>query len=86
MHPHSEGRIVFSIVCVFMCLFTSVPEQWRTEERVRGLEPLPLAYDLRNKRQKASKYGIFNKKYEKFSGEGAHDPSHSKILGTPLCP
>ena len=27
-----------------------------------GLEPLPLAYDLRNKRQKASQYAIFNKK------------------------
>jgi len=48
-----------------------------TEEGVRGLEPIPLTYDLRNKRvrtQNASKYGIFNKKDEKYSGEGAQPP------------
>ena len=91
-------------------------EQWRTEEGIRGggLEPLPLPYDLRNKRVRMRQNMVFSaKKYEQFSGEGAEsdpfpsadgdtpsphptqpppsprrlrhlDPSHSKILGTPL--
>ena len=46
---------------------------WHTDKGVRGLEPLPLAYDLRNKHQNASKYGIFNKKYKKNFWEG-HSP------------
>jgi len=79
----------------------------RTEDGVRGLEPLPLAYDLRNKRVRMrQKCVVFTKKYEKFSGEAPSpdpspvgipmphplgacgtstvDPSHSKILGTPV--
>jgi len=92
---------------IFSPKFTCL--QWRTEEGLRGLEPLPLAYDLRNKRVRMrQKCGIFNKKYEKNFGEGPSpdlspmgtgihppqappprrlrhlDPSHSKILGTPL--
>ena len=37
-----------------------------------GLEPLPLAYNLRNKRVRVRQNvvgPIFNKKYENFSGE-----------------
>jgi len=40
---------------------------------VRGLEPLPLAYDLRNKRVRMRQNIVFSTttKYEKFSREGA---------------
>jgi len=42
--------------------------QWRTEEGARGLEPLPLVYDLRNKRVRMLKNMVFStKKYQKFS-------------------
>jgi len=43
--------------------------QWRTEEGVRGLEPFPLAYDLRNKRNRV----FSTKNMEKFFGSG-HSP------------
>jgi len=43
--------------------------QWRTEEGVRGLEPLPLAYDLRNKRIRKRQNMVFST--EKFSGKEA---------------
>ena len=85
--------------------------QWRTEEEgLGGLEPLPLAYDLRNKRVRMRQNMVFSTKSTNFfSGEGHSplptpsregdtpspfstlprrlrhlDPSHSKILGTPL--
>jgi len=82
--------------------------QWRTEEGIGGLEPLPFAYDLRNKRVNKRQNMVFSTKNTKKIGDGGTapstvgrgmplgpyppprrlrhlDPSHSKILGTPLC-
>jgi len=84
-----------------------------TEVGVRGLEPLPLAYDLRNKHVRKRQNMVFaTKNTNNFMGRGTApskspdpspsgdgdtpphsptprrlrhlDPSHSKILGTPL--
>jgi len=50
-----------------------VKQQWRTENGVRGLEPIPLAYDLRKKRDRKRHnmaMAFSTKKYEKFSAHG----------------
>ena len=39
--------------------------QWRTEDGVRGLEPLPLAYDLRNERVRMRQNMVFSTKIRK---------------------
>jgi len=50
-------------------------KQWRTEQGVRGLEPLPLAYVFRNKRVRMRQNMVFStKNTKKFSWEG-HTPS-----------
>jgi len=52
--------------------FTS--KQWRTEEGVRGLEPLPLAYDLRNKRVRMRQNMVFSTKIGKIFWRGRTAP------------
>jgi len=56
--------------------------------RLEGLEPLPLACDLRNKRVRMRQNMVFStKKYEKFSGEGTHpSPSADPPLSAPAAP
>ena len=55
-------------------------QQWRTEERVRGSEPLPLAYGLRNKRVRMRQNMAFSTKNTKhFLGTvPSPDPSISR--------
>ena len=44
--------------------------QWRTEEGLGGLEHLPLAYGLRNKRARMRQNMVFStKNTKKFSGD-----------------
>jgi len=45
-----DVTLSYSCSSEFEFLGKSRFEQWRTDEGVSGLEPLPLAYDLRNKR------------------------------------
>jgi len=65
-------------------------QQWRsrhTEEGIRGLKPLPLAYDLRNKRARKRQNMVFSTKNTKnFLGRGRApfpDPSPSGEGDTP---
>ena len=56
--------------------------QWRTEEGVRGLEPLPLAYDLRNKRARMHQNMVFSTKIRKiFCGEAQPPPQTLPVVG-----
>jgi len=56
-------------------------KQWCTEERVRGFEPLPLAYDLRNKRVRKRQNRVFTTKNTKnLLGKG-HSLLHRLPMG-----
>ena len=48
--------------------------QWRTEEGVRGLEPLTLAYDLRNKRVRMPQNRVFSTQNTKKIMGWGHSP------------
>jgi len=71
-----------------MSTATTTTTQWHTEERARGLEPVILAYDLRNKCVRKHQDMVFStKKYEKFSGKGAESPPQTLLpveRGIPL--
>ena len=60
--------------------------QWRTEEGVRGgLEPLPLAYDLRNKRVRKRQNMVFStKNTQHFLGWGRGRQILPPVGGYPL--
>jgi len=47
-------------------------DQWRTEEGVWGLEPFPLAYDLRNTRVRMGQNMFFPTKNTKHFLENGH--------------
>jgi len=48
--------------------------QWRTEEGVRGVRTLPLAYDLRNKRVRMHQNMAFSTKNTKKLGRAQPPP------------
>jgi len=75
------ARLPFSVVRSFYDQGHHHHYQWRTEEGVRGLEPLPLAYGLRNKSVTMRQNMVFStKKYEQFSGDSP-SPDASTPLG-----
>jgi len=51
-----------------------IQSQWRTEETVRGVRALTLAYDLRNKSARMRQNMVFSTKNTKYFLERGHNP------------
>ena len=73
-------RFTSFLVSAYRGIYTSyrnkilLQRQWRTEEGVRGLEPLPLAYGLRNKRVRMHQKRHFQQTIRKIFWGGAQPP------------
>jgi len=73
-HFHSKEKCVYTMFHEKMDKWTLYYIQWHTGEGVRGLEPLPLAYDLRNTHVRMHQNMFFSNKNMKNFLESGHIP------------